>query len=109
MLRLVTALVSLIVAGQSDFDALPGKLTAAIGSGAQTVEVTILPGQYFYREGHLAIRNVHRADLAVSFQAEGAVFIGDSSASDGRKHGTTSSGNIHYSTAPWYSQSTCRL
>ena len=83
MLRLVTALVSLIVAGQSDFDALPGKLTAAIGSGAQTVEVTILPGQYFYREGHLAIRNVHRADLAVSFQAEGAVFIGDSSASDG--------------------------
>lgn len=82
-LRILASFLTILVSSQTDFDALPGRLSSAVSGDTRQVTITITPGRYFYRESHLAVQNVHRPDLSVIIQAEGAEFIGAASASDG--------------------------
>ena len=83
LLRLLASLLTILVSSQTDFDALPGRLSSAVSGDTRQVTITITPGRYFYRESHLAIQSVHRPDLSIIIQAEGAEFIGVASTSDG--------------------------
>ena len=64
----------LTVSDQTGFDALSARLQQAL-KGKDDVKVIFSPGVYYYREQHLAIGNVQRPDLALSFQCHGAVFV----------------------------------
>ena len=62
------------VSDQSGFDALSTRLHQAL-KGKDDIQVVFLPGVYYFRENHLAIGNVQRPDLTLSFRCQGAVFV----------------------------------
>lgn len=64
----------LSVSDQTGFDTLSSRLDQAL-RGTDDVTVIFSPGVYFYKESHLAISNVQRPNLTLSFRCDGAMFI----------------------------------
>lgn len=66
--------VDIRVTDQLSFDRLDADLKAAIADSPGQVDVFIAPGNYFYRDKHLWLKDIQAEGTIVSFHGEGARF-----------------------------------
>ena len=64
----------ILVSGQADFDAFPGKIRDAVKRGHKQVEVTFTPGIYYFSEKHLVLSKMD--NVAIRINGNGAMLVG---------------------------------
>lgn len=66
---------SIVIDDQQSFDGLQNSLTNAIQKGEKEIAVLISRGSYIAKENHISLQDIHKSDLKVIIQGDGAIII----------------------------------
>ena len=67
--------VSIRVGDQASFDSLGREIRVCLAGGAEEVEVSLGPGPFFFREGHLSLEDIDAPGKAVRIAGEGTELL----------------------------------